>query len=110
MDDIDAKLNEMADNDSGINPLEMWMRGVISERENKRTRDSEPEISSDDLQSIINLLDTYNESGGSRMKIDVVDGDGDVVDRKYHHGRCDVCSPFANGDAWDVLEDNDEKQ
>lgn len=59
--------------------------------------------------SNIGILDSYNRSEGNRMKIDVVDGEGDIIDKKYHHGRCDVCSPFANGDAWDVLEDVNEK-
>lgn len=102
MDDIEAKLNEMADNATGMNPIEMWMRGVINEREIQRGE--QPEVSVDDIESIIGLLDSYNESGGSRMKIDVTDGKGEVISKKYHHGRCDVCSPFANGNAWDVIE------
>ncbi len=60
--------------------------------------------SSADIDAIIRLLDSYNETGGSRMKINVEEGSGEVISRQYHHGRCDVCSPFANGDAWDVLE------
>lgn len=108
MDDIESKLNEMADNSSGMNPIEMWMRGVISEREAQRGEDpgsdAGTDISSADIESIIGLLDSYSESGGSRLKLDVVEGSGEVVEKKYHHGRCDVCSPFANGDAWDVIE------
>lgn len=57
-----------------------------------------------DIEQIVAMLDAYNLQGGSRMKIDVVEGDGNVVEKKYHHGRCDVCSPFAKGDAFDVLE------
>jgi len=111
MDDIEAKLNEIASNSSGMNPIEMWMRGVINEREAQRGEaigsDAGTDVSSDDINSIIGLLDSYNESGGSRMKLNVVEGYGEVVDKKYHHGRCDVCSPFANGDAWDVIEDGE---
>lgn len=105
MDDIEAKFNEMADNTTCINPIEMWMRGVINEREAQRGE--LPEVFTEDIESIIGLLDAYNESGGSRMKIDVVEGSGEVVGKKYHHGRCDVCSPFANGDAWDVIDDGE---
>lgn len=108
MDDIESKLNEMADNSSGMNLIEMWMRGVISEREAQRgesaSSDAGADVASADIESIIGLLDSYSESGGSRLKLDVVEGSGEVVEKKYHHGRCDVCSPFANGDAWDVIE------
>lgn len=59
---------------------------------------------SSDIDAIIALLDDYAVSGGSRMKINVVDGDGSVVEKQYHHGRCDVGSPWAKGQAFDVLE------
>ncbi len=56
------------------------------------------------IDDIINLLDNYAASGGSRMKLNVVEGNGEVISRKYHHGRCDVGSPWARGEAFDVLE------
>ncbi|MBO4981114.1 MAG: hypothetical protein J6C84_04375 [Lachnospiraceae bacterium] len=62
------------------------------------------QVSEQDVEALIRLLDQYNETEGSRMKIDVVEGEGGIVDRKYHHGRCDVCSPWATGQAFDVLE------
>lgn len=62
------------------------------------------QVSEQDVEALIQILDRYNKAEGSRMKIDVVEGDGDIVDRKYHHGRCDVCSPWAMGQAFDVLE------
>ena len=70
-----------------------------SEKEQKVQR-----VSEQDVEALIRLLDQYNETEGSRMKIDVVEGEGGIVDRKYHHGRCDVCSPWATGQAFDVLE------
>ncbi len=57
-----------------------------------------------DVDALIRLLDQYNEAGGSRMKINVVEGDGQVVERQYHHGRCDIGSPWATGQTFDVLE------
>lgn len=30
MDDIEAKLNQMADNADGINPIELWMKKVFA--------------------------------------------------------------------------------
>ncbi|MCM1187440.1 MAG: hypothetical protein NC251_11270 [Lachnoclostridium sp.] len=61
-------------------------------------------INEQDLEAIISLLDQYSENGGSRMKLNVVEGDGEIIDRKYHHGRCDIGSPWAMGQAFDVLE------
>lgn len=58
-----------------------------------------------DVDEIIKLLDGYTQAGGSRLKIDVVEGRGEVLSRQYHHGRCDVGSPWACGTAFDVLED-----
>lgn len=58
-----------------------------------------------DVDEIIKLLDGYTQAGGSRLKIDVVEGQGEVLSRQYHYGRCDVGSPWACGTAFDVLED-----
>lgn len=57
-----------------------------------------------DIEAVIALLDGYTRAGGSRMKVNVVEGEGKVVSRRYHHGRCDVGSPWACGTAFDVLE------
>lgn len=56
------------------------------------------------VDDIINILDNYVASGGSRMKLKVVEGDGKVISKQYHHGRCDVGSPWAKGESFDVLE------
>lgn len=61
-------------------------------------------------EDIIRLLDEYVMSGGSRMKLTVVEDEiggnfeGGVISKEYHHGRCDVGSPWAKGQACDVLE------
>lgn len=62
------------------------------------------QVSEQDVEALIGLLDQYSAAEGSRMKIDVVEGEGGIVDRRYHHGRCDVYSPWATGQAFDVLE------
>lgn len=64
----------------------------------------ENKVEEQDLEALIALLDQYSESGGSRMKLNVVEGDGEIIDRQYHHGRCDIGSPWALGQAFDVLE------
>ena len=60
--------------------------------------------SEQDIAALIALLDGRTEAGDSRIKVDVVDGEGEVVTRQYHHGRCDIGSPWACGTAFDVLE------
>ncbi len=51
-----------------------------------------------DIDQIVNMLDAKVEAGVSRIKVEV---DADIsegaVKEQYHHGRCDVCSPFATG-------------
>lgn len=62
----------------------------------------------EDINAVIALLDGYTRAGDSRIKVNVVEGQGEtqgeVISRKYHHGRCDVGSPWACGEAFDVLE------
>ena len=55
-------------------------------------------------EDIVKLLDNYVTAGGGRLKLKVVEGDGEVISKQYHHGRCDVGSPWAKGEAFDVLE------
>ena len=51
-----------------------------------------------DIQAIIELLDNKTESGVSRIHIDVEEKMGnEAVKEQYHHGRCDVGSPWATG-------------
>ncbi len=57
-----------------------------------------------DVDALIALLDGCVQAEESRIKVDVVEGEGKVVGRQYHHGRCDVGSPWACGTAFDVLE------
>jgi hypothetical protein len=62
-------------------------------------------IQENDVDALIALLDGRTQAGDSRIKLDIVEGQGEVVARQYHHGRCDVGSPWACGTAFDVLED-----
>lgn len=63
-------------------------------------------ISEADIENVIALIDEYTLKGDGRIKIqiseDVAPG---TSKRQYHHGRCDVGSPWAKGQAFDVLED-----
>lgn len=52
----------------------------------------------DKEKELINTLDEMMNSGVSRLKIDMSEEltEGQSK-KKYHHGRCDVGSPFATG-------------
>lgn len=67
--------------------------------------DQTPEPSKEDLDSIISILDQYVQNDGSRMKLNIVEGNGEIINRSYHHGRCDIGSPWAKGQVFDLLED-----
>ena len=58
-----------------------------------------------DIQNIMAILDGFCAAEESRMKINVSsENKPESVNRSYHHGRCDVGSPWAKGAAFDVLE------
>lgn len=56
-----------------------------------------------DIQAIIDLLDQKTQSGISRIHIDVEEQSREEAENaskmkeQYHHGRCDVGSPWATG-------------
>lgn len=56
-------------------------------------------------EDIINMLDKLTVDEVSRIKVNVVDSEEEnTPTREYHHGRCDIGSPWAKGLAFDVLE------
>ncbi len=78
---------------------------VLYGKEVKDMRETEQKNWSDrDVEALIALLDDYSQAGGSRMRLDIVEGEGEIISQKYHHGRCDVGSPWACGTAFDVIE------
>ena len=67
---------------------------------------SEENINEVDIDNSVELLDRFATSDEGRMKLKVTEGNAtEKIEKKYHHGRCDVGSPWANGMAWDVIED-----
>lgn len=82
-------------------------KGTNKEMSKEMGKEMSMEMNSDmskDVDALVALLDGCTQAGESRMKLDVVEGEGEVLSRKYHHGRCDVGSPWACGAAFDVLE------
>lgn len=61
----------------------------------------------DNINDIVNMLDTMTQTGVSRIKVET---SGEVMEghmqKAYHHGRCDVGSPFATGKLFDLEEDS----
>ncbi len=59
-----------------------------------------------DIENMVKLLDSFAQSGESRLKVTASEKlqQGETK-KQYHHGRCDIGSPWAKGTAFDVLED-----
>lgn len=55
-------------------------------------------VNYNDVENIIELLDSRMSSGVNRINLHVEDtvAEGEAVE-VYHHGRCDVGSPWATG-------------
>lgn len=59
----------------------------------------------DNLDEVIKMLDSMADAGISRMKVETSEAVLEGMTRKtYHHGRCDVGSPFATGKLYDLEE------
>lgn len=60
-----------------------------------------------ELDNVIHMLDSMTEAGVSRIKVEMSDEVEEGRAKKaYHHGRCDVGSPFATGRLYDLEEDS----
>lgn len=67
------------------------------------------EIAQEDIDAVLNMLENFGKSQESRLKVvmseQVEEG---KTKKQYHYGRCDVGSPWAKGQAFDVIEDGRE--
>ncbi len=59
----------------------------------------------ENIEEVIKMLDFMAETGVSRIKVEMSEKmpEGNVK-KAYHHGRCDVGSPFATGELFDFCE------
>jgi len=56
-------------------------------------------------KELIEMLDTMMDSGVSRLKVNISEEVSEgKIEKQYHHGRCDVGSPFATGKLGDFSE------
>ena len=59
------------------------------------------------LEDVMKMLDSMTEAGVGRIKVQVSEAVEEGMPRKaYHHGRCDVGSPFATGKLFDLEEED----
>lgn len=58
-----------------------------------------------DIDELIKMLDTMTKDEVGRIKVETSGQmeEGEVK-KAYHHGRCDVGSPFATGKLYDLEE------
>lgn len=71
----------------------------------KKRFEEERNGSDADIDAVVGLLDRMTAGGDSRIKVNVVqNAQCGEAKREYHHGRCDLGSPWAKGECWDVLE------
>ena len=58
-----------------------------------------------EIDEVIKMLDNLTQDGVSSIKVET---SGEVAEgerkKAYHHGRCDVGSPFATGKLFDAEE------
>ncbi|GFI44718.1 hypothetical protein IMSAGC019_00020 [Lachnospiraceae bacterium] len=58
------------------------------------------------IDQVIRMLDSMAEAGVSRIKVETSEEvEEGSARRAYHHGRCDVGSPFATGALFDLEEE-----
>ena len=64
------------------------------------------EVSQEDLDAVLAILDKFGKSETGRLKVKVTDSmESGKVEKQYHMGRCDIGSAWAKGQTFDVLED-----
>lgn len=62
-----------------------------------------------DIENVLKILENFSATEASRMKIEVSgEKEPEKVEKAYHHGRCDVGSPWARprGTLWDERGEN----
>ena len=67
--------------------------------------EKEIQIDEQDIDNVMALLDEMTASGVGRLKVKTSEElEQGETKKAYHHGRCDIGSPWACGTAFDVLE------
>lgn len=62
-------------------------------------------VDQNDIENMLKILDGFANSEESRLKVETTEEiPQGTAQKQYHHGRCDIGSPWAKGQAFDVLE------
>ncbi len=87
--------------------IRKWESADRRRAQNTQNRKEQPMTHPED---IIQMLDSMTSSGVSRIKVETADSlEEGCAQKSYHHGRCDVGSPFATGKLFDLEEqENDD--
>lgn len=68
------------------------------------------EVAKEDIDAVLEMLENFGRSEESRFKVVMSDEmEQGKSEKQYHLGRCDVGSPWAKGQAFDVLPDEAQK-
>lgn len=74
--------------------------------EKKNESMEKDDIAKEDIDAVLEMLENFGKSGESRFKVVMSDElEQGKSEKQYHLGRCDVGSPWAKGQAFDVLPD-----
>ena len=78
----------------------------ISASKNIAAENNIAAVSNVDSLQVVAMIDRMMKNGVSRLKVDTSDElNFGEIKKSYHHGRCDVNSPWACGTSFDVLEE-----
>lgn len=81
---------------------------MAEEARNRETANED--VAKEDVDAVLEMLENFGKSEESRFKIVMSDEiEQGKSEKQYHLGRCDVGSPWAKGQAFDVLPDEAQK-
>ena len=63
------------------------------------------EVEEKDIENVLKILENFSATETGRLKIQVSgEEEAETVKKTYHYGRCDVGSPWARGECYDLPE------
>ncbi len=65
----------------------------------------------ENIDEVVRMLDSMTDAGVGRIKVEISESEPrGGVKKAYHHGRCDVGSPFATGKLYDLEMEREEDE
>ena len=82
--------------------------GAFDEVWDMNEMDKNP-VEEKDIENVLKILEDFSDSETSRLKIQVWGEEAPgKAEKVYHYGRCDVGSPWARGECYDLPEPPEE--